>query len=85
MIQIKSNIIIIIGIFSVVLSMIIGLLENIRPETILIRTFLGLLASVILSFFGISMIEKFIHEDQTLLQKPKESDKEKDNDVSNSN
>ena len=68
MAPIKRDVIIIAGICSVILAMLFGLVANARPEIILIRAFLSLSASLIISFILMSAIEKFFHRDQEVPQ-----------------
>ena len=67
MAQIKRDVSIIIGICSLVLVMILGLITDARPEIILMRAFLSLSASIIFSFLLGSIIEKFTNKAQSSL------------------
>lgn len=70
----KFNLGIIIGGMSFVLSMIMGLLGDMRLETMLIRSFVCFAISMVLCFVVIISIEKFSSLDKTLQN---EEDKEK--------
>ena len=83
MAPIKRDVIIIAGICSVILAMIFGLVADARLEIILIRTFLSLSASLILSFILVSAIEKFFHRDQEVPQNQKMKESEDFNKVNN--
>lgn len=83
MAPIKRDVIVIAGICSVILAMLLGLIANARLEIILIRTFLSLSASLIISFILVSAIEKFFHRDQEMSQNQKMGESEDVNRVNN--
>ena len=83
MLQIKRDVILIVGICSVILAMLLGLAFNARLEIILIRTFLGLSSSLIISYILVSAIEKFFYGDQEVPQDQKMGESEEIVDANN--